>query len=240
MTHRTGFAEADSSTTSQDVSSSRTRRPQGHAARRPRLLGALLPNTKLPPNTGGTETLWNPANAITAGRTVLCICLLAIGAAGHSSITIYMAVGAQWFLDFLDGFVARLLGCETRFGACFDAQSDRLISSVFLLAAWQLWPQSRPAIVLCLAYMILLDGAMFAQAMRSGVLSTNYYYIIDRQAWRVCWSPGAKFVTAVVAPVLVLMGNPSEIAAAAIGAAALVRVPFLKRVLIDNCTGRSI
>jgi phosphatidylglycerophosphate synthase len=136
-------------------------------------------------------------------------------------------------LDLLDGATARLLSCETRFGACFDAQSDRLVLSLFLLAAWQLWPQSRLAIISYFVYIILIDGTMFTQAMQAGVLSTNYYYVIDRTAWRLCWSPVAKFVTSVLVPTLILLNNPRLITLAVIAVAAAARVPIMKRVLVD-------
>lgn len=180
-----------------------------------------------------SETLWNPANCITLIRLLVCSCILSVAALTRQDGYLYLALGLQWVLDFLDGGVARWRRCETRFGACLDAQSDRVVLCLALLVAWQTLPEAQLAIVLYLLYLVLLDGAMFVQAMQTGIRSTNYYYLVDRRAWQLCWSPGAKFATAVILPTLILTDDPWHSAIVVVALAIVVRVPIMKRVLVD-------
>jgi hypothetical protein len=70
------------------------------------------------------------------------------------------------------------------------------------------------------------------------VLSTNYYYEVDLTAWRICWSPGGKFVTAVLIPALILLPGTQVEALVVICLAAIARLPILRRVLIPDYGGR--
>lgn len=179
------------------------------------------------------ERLCNLPNLVTAVRGAFCCALLSYAAVAHSVDLLYIALGAQWFLDFFDGFLARVLGQETKFGACFDSHTDRLIACLFLLTMWQIAPSSRIAICCYLVYLVLVDAAMFTQAMQTGILSTNYYYVIDLTAWKICWSPIGKFITAALIPALILIPQTQPMAAIVVCLAIAARVPVLKRVLIN-------
>jgi len=185
------------------------------------------------PDYAVSDTLWNPANGITFTRLLVCSGLLSIAALRHNDAYLYVALCIQWLLDFLDGGVARWRRCETRFGACFDAQSDRIVLCLALLVAWQTLAQARLAIILYLLYLVLVDGAMFVQAMQTGIRSTNYYFLIDRRAWQLCWSPIAKFATAVLLPALILIDDPWHGAVLVVALAIGARLPIMKRVLVD-------
>ncbi|HEX7506940.1 MAG TPA: CDP-alcohol phosphatidyltransferase family protein [Polyangia bacterium] len=78
---------------------------------------------------------FGPANAVTAGRLLLLLLLVAFAHRLSSSV---LAVGLllALLLDMLDGFVARQGGHASMFGACFDMEVD----AVFILfLGYMLW-----------------------------------------------------------------------------------------------------
>jgi phosphatidylglycerophosphate synthase len=165
---------------------------------------------------------------------MFCGMLLGYTAVAGSPNLLFIALGTQWCLDFLDGFLARLLHQETRLGACIDAQTDRVVTCIFLFAMWHMASDAHVAILCYLVFLMLLDAVMFTQAMQTGVLSTNYYYEINLTAWRICWSPAGKFVTAVLIPVMIIMQQTRVLAVVIICVATAVRLPILRRVLINS------
>ena len=99
---------------------------------------------------------------------------------------------------------------------------------------WHTASDAHVATLCYLLYLVLLDAVMFTQAMQTGVLSTNYYYEINLIAWRICWSPAGKFVTAFLIPVLIIIQQTRVLAVVMICVAAAVRLPILRRVLISS------
>src|SRR6476661_10777067 len=75
------------------------------------------------------ERVGTVATVITGVRTVAAV-VLAGFAAHEESLTLLVAcLVVYWIGDMLDGFVARILGCETRIGAALDILSDRFCAA---------------------------------------------------------------------------------------------------------------
>ena len=74
------------------------------------------------------------ANVITLGRIILVLLILPLFKAGFSlrltaaSITILV-----FYLDSLDGYIARKMGIASDFGALFDITGDRIVEHIYLI-----------------------------------------------------------------------------------------------------------
>lgn len=87
-------------------------------------------------NSTKSESFWNIPNFITSSRIIsalLSIILLLIGAwpTFTFSLKFYEAIS-----DLADGFTARILDCETEFGAKFDTVADKIVigsSAIFII-----------------------------------------------------------------------------------------------------------
>lgn len=78
-------------------------------------------------------------NMLTAFRILCAPVLLAMAWQGYA--TAFMALLAAAFLsDVLDGFVARLSGQVSQFGARLDSWADATLFSTITISAWWLWP----------------------------------------------------------------------------------------------------
>jgi phosphatidylglycerophosphate synthase len=85
------------------------------------------------------HTRFGPANTVTLIRAAI-VCLLASLYGEHWSNNELLVAGVAIFaltLDGVDGWLARLLGTQSRFGARFDMETDALLALVLSLLAWQ-------------------------------------------------------------------------------------------------------
>ncbi len=143
------------------------------------------------------ETLWTWANLITAVRDVLCIGIFTYAFMNLDPVWNYIGLGIYWFLDSLDGFVARGLNQETRFGAQFDIISDRILVLLFYINFLTFFPTLYIPVISFLICFIGIDLFLSLQMMRWPIKSPNYFYVIDQTIWRLNWSMiGKSFNTA--------------------------------------------
>ena len=117
----------------------------------------------------GARLLWLP-NAITIGRlaglpVLLAVLITAEGPTSGLAAAIFAVLGVS---DLLDGYLARRLGAESRFGRIADPLADRLLVLVALvglllldrIAAWG------PAVLIA-RELIVIGG--FAALLRHGI-----------------------------------------------------------------------
>ena len=90
--------------------------------------------TMAAPVEAGTRDVWThpeqervgtSATVVTGVRTVASVVLAGLAAQSDSMPLLVAALVVYWAGDSLDGFVARVRGCETRIGAVLDILSDR-------------------------------------------------------------------------------------------------------------------
>ncbi len=79
------------------------------------------------------ERVGTSATVITAVRTVVSVVLAGLAAQQSSLTLLVVALVVYWAGDSLDGFVARIRGCETRIGAVLDILCDRFCAAAFYL-----------------------------------------------------------------------------------------------------------
>lgn len=151
-----------------------------------------------------TEDIRTWANGVTLLRTVAGLTLFAAAAMERSLAWNLAGLAVYWSLDVLDGFLARRLDQETRFGAQLDILSDRFLVAFFYLNYLALHPELVLPIALFLFEFMILDHYLSNQFLRWPILSPNYFYVVDQTIWRLNWSPVGKFVNSGAVTILLL------------------------------------
>ena len=132
----------------------------------------------------------------------------------------------------LDGFVARVRGCETRIGAALDILCDRFCAAAFYVGLMWLEPDlvAGRSLVYLAEFMVVdcfLSLAFLAWPMRS----PNYFFVIDRPLWLWNWSKPGKAVNSSLFAVLLLV--LTEYVGVAIAVTAARRSP--RSLLVMKC-----
>ncbi|HSV40135.1 MAG TPA: CDP-alcohol phosphatidyltransferase family protein [Nocardioidaceae bacterium] len=153
------------------------------------------------------ERIGTSATVITFVRTVIAVALGVYAAREQDLGLLIAALGVYWVGDMLDGYVARVRGCETRIGAALDILCDRFCCAVFYVGLMWLEPDLSPAIVIYLAEFMVIDCFLSLAFLAWPVRSPNYFYVIDRPTWLWNWSKPAKAVNSSLFAVLLLVVN---------------------------------
>jgi len=152
----------------------------------------------------GEERLLTGATVITTLRTVASVVLAALAAHEQSLTLLVVALVVYWVGDMLDGFYARVRGCETRIGAVLDIMCDRLNAAAFYIGLAWLQPDLSPAIFVYLAEFMVVDCFLSIAFLAWPVRSPNYFFVVDRPIWLWNWSKPAKAVNSALFAVLLL------------------------------------
>lgn len=163
--------------------------------------------------TTATESLFDEdlhtyANAVTLVRTVVGLALFSVAAYQHSAAWNFAGLAVYWVMDVLDGYLARALNQETRFGAQMDILSDRFLMAFFYLNYLTWRPELASIVALFLFNFMVLDHYLSNQFMRWPILSPNYFNLVDRRIWLLNWSPLGKFCNSGLATILLLTARP--------------------------------
>jgi CDP-diacylglycerol--glycerol-3-phosphate 3-phosphatidyltransferase len=150
------------------------------------------------------ENLATWANVVTLIRTIGGLVLFSIAALERSPMWNLAGLAVYWGLDCLDGFLARALDQETRFGAQMDILSDRFLMAFFYLNYLAMHPDLVVVIALFLFEFMVLDQYLSNQFMRWRLLSPNYFHVVDRTIWWLNWSAPGKFFNSGVVTILLL------------------------------------
>ena len=142
---------------------------------------------------------------VTGVRTVVAV-VLAGFAAHQESLTLLVAcLVVYWVGDMLDGFVARLRGCETRIGASLDILCDRFCAAAFYIGLMWLEPEFAPAVLIYLAEFMVVDCFLSLAFLAWPMRSPNYFFVVDRPLWLWNWSKPGKAVNSSLFAVLLLV-----------------------------------
>jgi CDP-diacylglycerol--glycerol-3-phosphate 3-phosphatidyltransferase len=151
------------------------------------------------------ERLGTSATVVTFVRTVASVVLAAFAVQQESQTLLVVALVVYWFGDSLDGFVARIRGCETRTGAVLDILSDRFCAATFYLGLVWLHHDFVVPVFVYLAEFMVIDCFISLAFLAWPVRSPNYFYVIDRTIWLWNWSKPAKTVNSSLFAVLLLV-----------------------------------
>ena len=151
------------------------------------------------------ERVGTSATVITFVRTAISVVLSGL-AAQHGSLTLLVvALVVYWAGDSLDGFVARICGCETRIGAVLDILSDRFCAAAFYIGLVWLQPEFAVPVFIYLAEFMVVDCFLSLAFLAWPVRSPNYFYVVDRPLWLWNWSKPGKAVNSSLFAVLLLV-----------------------------------
>jgi CDP-diacylglycerol---glycerol-3-phosphate 3-phosphatidyltransferase len=151
------------------------------------------------------ERVGTSATVITGIRTVASVALSAVAADRGSLTLLVVALGVYWLGDMLDGFVARVRGCETRIGAVLDIMCDRFCAAAFYIGLVWLQPEFGWPVFIYLAEFMVVDCFLSIAFLAWPVRSPNYFYVVDRPLWLWNWSKPGKAVNSSFFAVLLLV-----------------------------------
>ena len=151
------------------------------------------------------ERVGTSATMVTAVRTVISVALAGAAAYEESLTLLVAALVVYWIGDMLDGFVARIRGCETRIGATLDILCDRFCAAAFYIGLIWLEPDFTPAVLIYLAEFMVVDCFLSLAFLAWPVRSPNYFFVIDRTLWLWNWSKPGKAVNSSLFAVLLLV-----------------------------------
>ena len=151
------------------------------------------------------ERVGTSATAVTAVRTVASVALAGAAAYEDSLTLLVAALVVYWIGDMLDGFVARVRGCETRIGATLDILCDRFCAAAFYIGLIWLEPDFTPAVLIYLAEFMVVDCFLSLAFLAWPVRSPNYFFVVDRTLWLWNWSKPGKAVNSSLFAVLLLV-----------------------------------
>ena len=152
-----------------------------------------------------SERVGTSATVVTAVRTVVSVVLAGLAAHEDSLELLVAALVVYWVGDMLDGFVARVRGCETRIGATLDILCDRFCAAAFYLGLMWLEPQFAAPVLIYLAEFMVVDCFLSLAFLAWPIRSPNYFYVVDRTLWLWNWSKPGKAVNSSLFAVLLLV-----------------------------------
>ena len=154
------------------------------------------------------ERVGTSATVVTGVRTVAAVVLAGWAAHEQELAWLVASLVVYWVGDMLDGFVARVRGCETRIGAALDILCDRFCAAAFYIGLMWLEPGYAPAILIYLAEFMVVDCFLSLAFLAWPLRSPNYFYVVDRPLWVWNWSkPGKALNSSAFAVLLLVTGS---------------------------------
>lgn len=151
------------------------------------------------------ERLGTAANVVTLVRTIAAVVIAGVAVREESLTLLVVSLVVYWVGDMLDGFVARVLGCETRIGAVMDIFSDRFCAASFYIGLAWLNPDFVLPIFIYLAEFMVIDCFLSIAFLAWPIRSPNYFYVVDRTLWLWNWSKPGKAVNSSMFAVILLV-----------------------------------
>lgn len=131
-------------------------------------------------------------NGVTLVRTVAAVVVGGLAIVWSEPWLLALAYAVYWVGDMLDGLLARRLGQETRLGAVLDIVSDRACTSLLCVGVIGFWPSLTIVVIPFFLSFMVLDTILSLAFLGWPILSPNYFGDVDRQVYRLNWSPPAK------------------------------------------------
>lgn len=140
------------------------------------------------------EAVVSLPNLITVLRVAIGLWIFSVAAHLDSPALNIIGLFVYWFLDMLDGFLARVLQQETILGAQIDILSDRLLLAFFYFNYLRNDLTPLIPVILFLLNFLVIDHYLSNQFIRWPIVSPNYFYKVDDLIWKLNWSPVGKFI----------------------------------------------
>jgi len=151
------------------------------------------------------KVLATPANIVTFSRIVILIVLAFVIQTDIFWVRLacFILIPIIFYMDSLDGFLARRLNCASKLGAVLDVAGDRIVENVLwlLLAYLNVIPVWIPIIVLVRGFMT--DGFR-SVALANGF--TTFAMMKSRLGWWLVVSPLSRTSYAILKAVVFTVG----------------------------------
>lgn len=167
------------------------------------------------------ESIFSGANILTLLRVGAGLVFFSLAVVRHNPVYNYIGFFIHWFMDWLDGFIARSFKQETLLGAEMDIVADRLEIIIFYIIFLHFRPYLVLAAMLYLIDYAFVDFYLSYQFVKYKIISPNYFYKVDRIIYLLNYSPAGKFVNSSVVT-LTLIFLPRLWPAAAVFACGLI------------------
>ncbi len=171
----------------------------------------------------------NVPNVVTLVRTVLSVVIGAVAVSTGDLVLLAVGYAVFWAGDIADGWLARRLGQETRFGAVFDIVCDRACTGVMCVGLLASVPAVLPVVLVFVLSFMVLDSMLSLAFLCWSVMSPNHFHVVDRRVWQLNWSPAAKAVN-----------SAGVVGALAVGADAVAFVVASGVVLVKVWSARRV
>jgi CDP-diacylglycerol---glycerol-3-phosphate 3-phosphatidyltransferase len=151
------------------------------------------------------ERVGTSATVVTLIRTVAAAVLAGLAVHEESLTLLVAALVVYWVGDSVDGWVARIRGCETRIGAVLDILCDRFCAAAFYFGLIWLHHEFVIPVFIYLAEFMVIDCFLSLAFLAWPIRSPNYFYVVDRPLWLWNWSKPGKAVNSSLFAVLLLV-----------------------------------
>ncbi|HZJ04035.1 MAG TPA: CDP-alcohol phosphatidyltransferase family protein [Nocardioidaceae bacterium] len=177
------------------------------------------------------ERLGTSATVVTGVRTLAAVAIA--GAAVHqdSLELLIVSLAVYWVGDLLDGFVARVRGCETRIGAVMDIACDRLCAAAFYLGLAWTNPEFAAPVLIFLSEFIIIDLFLSLAFLAWPIRSPNYFYVVDRPLWLWNWSKPGKAANSAIFAVILLVSDSAVLGVVIATALLVLKCASLGRLM---------
>lgn len=131
-------------------------------------------------------------NLVTVVRSVLAAASIVGSLWSGSAVLLYVGLAAYLVGDVADGELARRTGSETRTGAVFDVVADRFCVALFYGAFVYTHHEMLVPVAVFLVNFMLIDTMLSLAFLNWPLLSSNYFYLVDRRLYLLNWSRVGK------------------------------------------------
>lgn len=160
------------------------------------------------------ERVWTWPTVVTVARTVGSLAVIVAAMLAQSMVVLLAGLAIYWLGDIVDGWLARHLDQETRFGAVADILCDRLSAGSFYVGLLILDATLALPVGVYLAEFLVVDLVLSLAFLAWPLLSPNYFYLVDRRIWLLNWSPVGKAANSAAFVALLLLTRDAALATA--------------------------
>ncbi|MFH1941640.1 MAG: CDP-alcohol phosphatidyltransferase family protein [bacterium] len=150
------------------------------------------------------QAFFSEANIITYLRLSASMTFFVLAILRSNPMYNYIGFVIHWWVDFIDGYVARKFKQETIFGAEIDIIVDRIEILFFYVIFLHFRPYLFLPVALYLIDYAFIDFYLSYQFIKFDIISPNYFNKVNKRVYLLNYSPGGKFSNSSVITLLLV------------------------------------
>lgn len=150
------------------------------------------------------QAFFSEANIITYLRLSASMTFFVLAILRSNPMYNYIGFVIHWWVDFIDGYVARKFKQETIFGAEIDIIVDRIEILFFYVIFLHFRPYLFLPVALYLIDYAFIDFYLSYQFIKFDIISPNYFHKVNKRVYLLNYSPGGKFSNSSVITLLLV------------------------------------